>query len=87
MPRKNSELFYFWTEEAKRQSLTSSSKVKAIQNGMSASGTSTDSEEEILTYRLKIHDANLKDAGKWKCEVKDKYGSASTSCNLDVFGN
>ncbi|XP_071142192.1 muscle M-line assembly protein unc-89-like isoform X2 [Mytilus edulis] len=77
-------------EEAKRQSLVSGSDITVVQNGTvlngkSVNGTGSDSEEEILTYRLKIHDANVKDAGKWKCEVKDKYGTASTSCDLDVY--
>ncbi|XP_076078871.1 uncharacterized protein LOC143048870 isoform X3 [Mytilus galloprovincialis] len=77
-------------EEAKRQSLVSGSDIKVVQNGTvlngkSVNGTGSDSEEEILTYRLKIHDADVKDAGKWKCEVKDKYGTASTSCDLDVY--
>ncbi|VDI71755.1 Hypothetical predicted protein, partial [Mytilus galloprovincialis] len=76
--------------EAKRQSLVSGSDIKVVQNGTvlngkSVNGTGSDSEEEILTYRLKIHDADVKDAGKWKCEVKDKYGTASTSCDLDVY--
>ncbi|XP_052093757.1 muscle M-line assembly protein unc-89-like isoform X2 [Mytilus californianus] len=76
--------------EAKRQSLVSGSDIKVVQNGTlvngkSANGTGSDSEEEILTYRLKIHDADIKDAGRWKCEVKDKHGTASTSCDLDVY--
>lgn len=79
------------SEEAKRQSLVSGSDIKVVQNGTvlngkSVNGTGSDSEEDILTYRLKIHDADVKDAGKWKCEVKDKYGTASTSCDLDVYG-
>lgn len=54
------------------------------KSGVSA-GSSSDSEEEILTYRLKIHDTNITDAGSWRCEVKDKYGTASAACNLDVY--
>ena len=47
---------------------------------------SSSDEEEILTYKLKIHDANFSDSGKWKCEVKDKYGSVSTACDINVYG-
>lgn len=47
---------------------------------------SSSDEEEILTYKLRIHDADISDSGKWQCEVKDKYGTVSTTCDLDVFG-
>lgn len=68
-------------DETKRQSLTNGSAF--VKNGSVEAGS--DSEEEILTYRLKIHDTDLNDAGRWRCEVKDKYGTASASCNLDVY--
>nr|XP_022301370.1 muscle M-line assembly protein unc-89-like isoform X3 [Crassostrea virginica] len=45
---------------------------------------SSDSEEEVHVYKLKIHDTEVKDAGEWRVEVADKYGSTSTSCNLAI---
>ena len=47
---------------------------------------SSDSEEEIHVYHLRIHDTERKDAGEWKIEVEDKYGATSTACNLAVVG-
>ncbi|XP_061195584.1 muscle M-line assembly protein unc-89-like isoform X2 [Saccostrea echinata] len=46
---------------------------------------SSDSEEEVHVYKLKIHDTDVKDAGEWRVEVADKYGSTSTSCNLAIL--
>nr|XP_022301749.1 muscle M-line assembly protein unc-89-like isoform X1 [Crassostrea virginica] len=46
---------------------------------------SSDSEEEVHVYKLKIHDTEVKDAGEWRVEVADKYGSTSTSCNLAIL--
>lgn len=48
---------------------------------------SSDSEEEVHVYKLKIHDTDVKDAGEWRVEVADKYGSTSTACNLAIRGN
>lgn len=45
---------------------------------------SSDSEEEVHVYKLKIHDTDVKDAGEWRVEVADKYGSTSTACNLAI---
>ncbi|XP_062600882.1 muscle M-line assembly protein unc-89-like isoform X2 [Saccostrea cucullata] len=46
---------------------------------------SSDSEEEVHVYKLKIHDTDVKDAGEWRVEVADRYGSTSTSCNLAIL--
>lgn len=50
------------------------------------STSSASDEEEFHVYRLRIHDAKLDDAGKWTCEVQDKYGKVSTVCDVKVLG-
>ncbi|XP_021370306.1 myosin light chain kinase, smooth muscle-like [Mizuhopecten yessoensis] len=49
------------------------------------STSSASDEDEFHVYRLRIHDANLDDAGKWTCEVEDKYGKVSTVCDVAIL--
>lgn len=56
-------------------------------NTQRLSTSSESDEEEFHTYRLKIHDASLDDAGEWELHVQDKYGEVSTSCNINILGN
>lgn len=60
------------------------SKMSVVKAGVLEG--SSDSEEEVHVYKLKIHDTGVKDAGEWRVEVADKYGSTSTSCNLAILG-
>ena len=90
MKSNENMLSFIEPEKSKSETETKTESVSAPKDETDSVAKATENgpsdDEEVFVCKVRIHDADLKDAGQWKCEVTDKYGVASTSCNLMVFG-